>query len=300
MDQDPDLVPAIKELIEIINEIPEGQEHLYEIELRLGWLVEEDNRKQRFDPDIGSDYFSRIKEQLNSAKPKQDWKGWDSKKHVNCTDYYKDNLRLTIDSNGNRSCYEKVRIINSTLTYDKCAFDIRISLSTEIPKEIDEFGDENEVNFSRQKNRDSFSFECWNFDLTTVISADLPEVETTKYEVELELNKVKWFLSNNYSDDITWLAHSTLLKLRQLIFMCEKPGPEDKPLMILREKNDKRDPVIPAITEKIPKSTPKEIKQKLTPSKVEKPKTAPKKTTAPPKTTKAPKTTKKIKIMKKN
>ena len=301
MDQDPDLVPAIKELINIINEIPEGEEDKYEIELRLGWLVEEERNgktRQRFDPDIGSDYFSRIKEQLSGAKSNLTWKGWDRKKNSKCTDYYKDNLRLTIDSNGNRSCYEKIRLINSTLTYNNCAFDIRISLSTEIPKEIDEFGDENISHFSRQKKRDSFVFECWSFDLTTVVSADGPDLETTKYEIELEMDKVQWFLSNKYLNDVSWLAHSTLVKLRQLIFMCEIPGPEDKPLMILKEKIDKRDPLPssdsndPVVQEPPPKiKKPKVDKPKKQSTTKSTTKSATKSTTKP-----ATKSTKKKKI----
>jgi len=265
MDTDPDLVPAITQLMEIIKEIPEGEEDMYEIELRLGWIEDAENGsgKSKFNPDVGSEFFSKIKDQLSNGKPNSEWKGWDSIGHSDYTDYYNnDSLRLTIDSKGNRSCMKKIRLINSTLTYEGCAFDVRISLSMEIPKDVDEFGEENKVNFSRQKNRDSFVTECWSFDLTTVISED-NDLETKKFEIELELNKVQWFLSNKYSNNVEWLAHSTLLKLRQLIYICEEPDPDSKPLMVIKDIIDKREPPQDPPTMKIQPVPKKIVKPKV-------------------------------------
>lgn len=231
MEKDPDLVPSIEKLMLIIESIPENISKECEIEVRLGFLSElEESECQMFDSNIGEQYFNKILSTL------REFKEWREIETTTTTDYYADNLRLTVAKNGSKSCMEKNRIKDIDFTYDETPFDIRISVSQEIPKDPSEFPkSKKKITKTRRKNRTSFHHEYWTFDITEVIKSE-DDIESTSYEIELELNDCAKALKENPGDvNVMWIAHSTMLKLRQLVYMCETPS-EETQMIFIKEK----------------------------------------------------------------
>lgn len=177
-----------------------------EIELRIGQIQDES-----FIPGLNSnEFYEKILEKLNSCK--------DFKKITNTTeDIISGNYRKTILFNNKRvakqTTMEKVKIETHNLTYTETPYDIRISISKEVPKEeIKIKKDENSI--VRKKQRNSFIYKDYRIDLTKVITTK-NTVDTTSYELEIELLNLK----NDVSD--VYRAHSALLLIRDCINFCE-------------------------------------------------------------------------------
>ena len=73
--------------------------------------------------------------------------------------------------------------------------------------------------FWEKKKRNSFFIDFFRFDLTKVITVD-NTVETTTYEFEIEITRD--FIDAHHT------AHSALLKMRDIINICEEITNESK------------------------------------------------------------------------
>uniref|UniRef100_A0A6C0KAJ4 mRNA 5'-phosphatase n=1 Tax=viral metagenome TaxID=1070528 RepID=A0A6C0KAJ4_9ZZZZ len=232
MESDPDLVPGIECLMEIIQMVPEKVSEECEVELRLGYIETDDELNiNKFDSNAGEAYFGKVLETLHSFKK------WNRVvENQRSTDYYANALRLTVEEDGSRTCIMKNRIRNIDFTYDSTPFDIRISLSQEMPRNVSDFPtEERMITKTRHKTRTSFYFDFWSFDLTEVKTC-CKELESVSYEIEIELHDVHKALREISGDrTVMWVAHGTLLKLRQLVFMCEDPS-EEPSMIIMQDK----------------------------------------------------------------
>jgi len=220
LQNDKDLIPVIIKLVELLEKYKDYSN--IEIEIRLGYI--EDNY---FDTNITNEYYKKINNTLNS------FEGWNYNDNKTTTDYYYDgNLRLSIDTEGNRSAMKKVRLVDIDIAYDSGPFDIRISVSQETPIDPNDINNTN-LKTSRNKKRITRIHDKWKFDLSEVTTEN-NNLKKKGYEFEIEIDNLCNTLKL-YNNDSMYVAHSTLLKLRQVINMCEEP--EDiVPMEIISEK----------------------------------------------------------------
>ena len=234
MDSDPDLMPAIVELVNILKDLPRSLSDQLEIEVRLGYIENEEVGKGRFDPDVSETYFKTIAKNLASFEK------WDSVKNTVSTDYFQGDTRLSIDSNATRTCMRKVKLMDYDFDTGGC-FDLRLSVSQEIPLDPDTFDEKSDCKLTRQKKRRSHSLGGWKFDLTEVTS-ERDDLNTKSFEVELELEDF-WKTAGKYNYNLGFIAHSTFMKVRQLVHMCE--APEGDTTMMLHSRHHRNAVVFP-------------------------------------------------------
>ena len=177
-----------------------------EIEIRLGQI-----QFNTFKSGLGSkDFFNKIKTTLDSAKC------WDKIVNNKHEELCHNGLRRTTTFNGKKvmkhQCIKKERLINKNYEYSGTPYDLRISVSKEIPTE-DKI--KSGTGILRKKNRFSYYYKDYVIDLTTVEQID-NGVSETNYELEVEFINLK----NNVSDK--YRAHSGLLLIHDVINMCEK------------------------------------------------------------------------------
>ncbi len=190
-----------------------------EIELRLGQI-----QFNEFKSGLGSkDFFNKIKDTLDSAKC------WDKVINNIHEELCLNGLRRTTVFNNKKvmkhQCIKKERLINMDLQYSDTPYDIRLSVSKEIPTD-DKI--KNGTGIVRKKNRFSYYYKDYIIDLTTVEQID-NGVSEIYYELEVEFINLKNGISDKYR------AHSGLLLLRDVINMCEKISNESR--LIINEKN---------------------------------------------------------------
>jgi len=177
-----------------------------EIEIRLGQI-----QFNSFKSGLGSkDFFNKIKNTLDSAKC------WDKVVNNKHEELCHNGLRRTTVFNGKKvmkhQCIKKERLINKNFEYSGTPYDLRISVSKEIPTE-DKI--KSGTGIIRKKNRFSYYYKDYIIDLTIVEQID-NGVSETNYELEIEFINLKSDVSDNYR------AHSGLLLIRDVINMCEK------------------------------------------------------------------------------
>lgn len=187
------LEPAIKvleKLIEKYKKVPN-----IEIEIKLGRIDD------KFMTGIHSEiFYNKIKTTLDS------YSGWDSINHENIVDYIKDSYR----KNGDTIIHKK-KLESATFNFKGTPYDFRISVSTETPCNLNSF----KHSLIRRKNRTSYVYKECKLELTKVEEENNDEiVENEEFEVEL----IK--LNSNTSD--LYRAHSAILKIRDIINICEK------------------------------------------------------------------------------
>lgn len=177
-----------------------------EIEIRLGQI-----QFDSFKSGLGSnDFFNKIKNTLDSAKC------WDKIINNKHEELCNNGLRRTTVFNGKKimkhQCIKKERLINKNLKYLGTPYDLRISVSKEIPTE-DKI--KSGTGVLRKKNRFSYYYKDYVIDLTTVeqIHNGVSEIN---YELEIEFINLKNDISDKYR------AHSGLLLIRDVINICEK------------------------------------------------------------------------------
>jgi hypothetical protein len=177
-----------------------------ELEFRLGF-DEEDG----FDTNVNNDFFIKILKTLETNK------SWNSKERTRVNDYFHGGKRLTVDYKGGKNCMKKEKLCVLDFEFTDTPFDIRICFSKETPIPISEFNPPSKKIFNREKNRTSYGYKTWVYDITVVKTIE-NEVEDLSYEVELECNvqeslkRMKPF----------YFIHSSLLKMKDLINICEK------------------------------------------------------------------------------
>ena len=225
LQNDKDLIPGIKKLVELLDKYKNVEN--VEIEIRLGYI--ETDPHNFFDTNITRDYYDKINNTLSN------YNNWNYNDNKTTTDYYYDNnFRLSIDTEGNRSAMKKVRLIDVDMAYDSGPFDIRISISQEIPIDPNDIKDEN-LKMSRNKKRNSRIYDKWKFDLSKVTTEN-NGLKKKSYEFEIEIDNPLYTLKK-YNYDSMYVAHSTLLKLRQIINICEEP--EDSDIISMEKKSEK-------------------------------------------------------------
>ena len=148
-----------------------------EVEFRLGKI-----NGNRFDPDIGKKPFDCVMEFLGQ------YKGWESVENSEYDVYNgPENFRTLIDeSKGTRTSMIKKKLINKNFKTSGLAYDVRMSIATENPK--DETGEEvYETIF--HKNRRSFVRKGLRIDMTKTSGEadDIDAENATSYQVELEI-----------------------------------------------------------------------------------------------------------------
>ncbi len=227
LQHDKDLIPGILKLVELLDKYKNYSN--IEIEIRLGYIQE-----KYFDSNITNEYYKKINNTLNSFK---DWSYNDNK---TTTDYYDGNLRLSIDMEGNRSAMKKVRLTDIDIVYDSGPFDIRISVSQEIPIDPNDVNNNN-LKTSRNKTRITRIYDKWKFDLSEVTTEN-NNLKKKSYEFEIEIDN-PFDTLKKYNNDSVYVAHSTLLKLRQVINMCEEPDDEDIISMEIISENFRNHPI---------------------------------------------------------
>lgn len=176
-----------------------------EIELRIGQI---DTSNNRFNPGLGSqDFYNKIQKVLESNK------NWDKIIKTTSEELINNDIRKTLKYNNKKViknvCIKKNKIKTVDFTYNGTPYDIRMSVSNEIPTD-----EKIKTGIKREKDRTSYCHKDYRFDLTTIIQTD-NTVSTTIYEMEIEFLNLK----NNVSD--IYRAHSGLLLMRDIINMCE-------------------------------------------------------------------------------
>ena len=231
LQNDKDLIPGIVKLVELLNKY-KGVDNI-EIEIRLGYV--ETDPHNYFDTNITKDYYNKINNTLET------YDGWSYNKSKTTTDYYyDDNLRLSIDTEGNRSAMKKVRLVDIDMAYDSGPFDIRISVSQEIPIDPNDMNSNN-LKMSRNKKRNTRIYDKWKFDLSKVTTEN-NGLSKISYEFEIEIDN-PFDTLKKYKNDSMHVAHSTLLKLRQIINICEEPEDSDIISMEILSEKFKGNPI---------------------------------------------------------
>ena len=194
MDYYDQLKPAIDTLTKLIKKYKTTKN--IEIELKIGRI--EDGR---FQVGLNSEeFYNKIKKKLDS---------YDKWKKVNSTttkDYISGNYKKT-DS----IIMCKKRLENVNFSFNGTPYDFRISVCTETPVKLNSF----KSDIVRNKNRTSYVYKECNYDITKVTEETKDElIENEEFEIELT------HLNSKTADK--YRAHSALLKLRDIINMCEK------------------------------------------------------------------------------
>lgn len=166
-----------------------------EIEIKLGRI------DKTFISGIHSEsFYNKIKDALNS------YTGWDTVNEQTTIDYIKDSYRKTGDS-----IIHKKRLETVNFTFQGTPYDFRICVSTETPCTLSSFN----PSLTRKKNRTSYVYKECRLDLTKVEEETNDEIiMNEEFEVEL--------INLNSSTSDRYRAHSALLKIRDIINICEK------------------------------------------------------------------------------
>lgn len=172
-----------------------------EVEFRLGYI-----QGNKFNTDIGKDYFNTIKEQL-------DFSNVFETDIIKTTDYFFKDRRMSINEENNSVCIKKIKLKTLDFEFKGTGFDIRVAFSREIKS--NRFPIE-KAEYTRKKDRTSYNYNYVKYDLTEVKNT-INNVLYTNYEVEIELNKFDPIkMSSRY------VIHGALLKIKDLAQMCEE------------------------------------------------------------------------------
>ena len=180
-----------------------------EIEGRLGYWNDAD---KYFDTMIDKKFFDLIHKKLEDSEV------WDNIMYLKETIYYHKSLRLSVNEKNKKKCIEKIKLEKKDLECEYCPFDIRFCISSEKSVPLSKFPKKLENLKKRTKDRTSYIYNDWSFDLTHLIEIE-NTVQEDIYQIEIEyLGKIKNIENSPY------VCHSLLLKLQDLINMIEPLG----------------------------------------------------------------------------
>jgi hypothetical protein len=149
-----------------------------EMEFRLGKF-----NGYMFDTNIGEEVFTTIMESLKA------YEGWEAVKTSNVTSYYLKDTRMDFDEDTEESLgtINKKRITKLDRVIQPCPFDIRFSVSQELPAE--DMDTEAGADFMRVKQRTSFIRKNLSIDLTVVSGQqeDMDDESENVYQIEFEI-----------------------------------------------------------------------------------------------------------------
>lgn len=188
---------------EICNCIQKYNSTNTEIEFRLGYIEDE---SKEFDSSISSVFFNKIKDKLDRSSV------FLKKEELIHDKFYSYRKQTIRSSNGIFMKKTKLKTIN--ISYEP--FDVRVSFSTEEPIKEPK---QKKLIFERIKDRKSYFYKDWIFDLTKV-TVEENNVSREIYEVELELKND--FKKDDFKKDkFKYLATSALMKIQDLAKICE-------------------------------------------------------------------------------
>lgn len=220
-------------------------DHTIELEARLGRIQMHRNRSPRFSPGVSNDYMHKILQMMGTFP---EWYRVDDWVHEQDFIYPNDHgdsvrSRVIFDKHGQSMKVEhvkkrrrQVQDLKNTMHAQeddgmyRNAWDVRISLSTEEPVQIEDLPPTIHPSFVRVKNRKSFwyrpsTFEeaVWRFDLTVAWEGETKSeaeqkqrMEPGRFEIECEMVDPAAYLSAESHDDL-YVATSLLLKIRDLL-----------------------------------------------------------------------------------
>lgn len=165
----------IENIIKIIlPRINENNNKKLELEVRFGYMSKDNN----FRSDISENYWKKLLETFDKSTLKNVF----IKNEIKIKDEYYDTYIMST-SNEITNIIKKDKLVNLNIKTNSL-FDVRLSLSSE--NIIDDNLSE-DINFIRYKNRYTYVYKNWNYDLT-LIKQEKNNVNTIYYEFELELN----------------------------------------------------------------------------------------------------------------
>ena len=147
-----------------------------EFEMRLGKI-----NVGKFDTNVGEDNFNKILKGLRK------YKEWENIVETNTSVYYKENARTSINEDTEESvsiC--KKNIVKKNFNIENKPYDVRFSVSKEIPIEIQ---DGDTCDSVRSKKRISFIRKNLSIDMTVVTGdpVDIDCEDEAEFQVELEI-----------------------------------------------------------------------------------------------------------------
>lgn len=209
-----------------------GFEASNELEIRLGKLH---TRPRHFEPGVSGNMFTKILETLRSCDT---WEDESISKH---TDYFHNDRRLRIHEDGTNppELVSKRALVSLDVMAMGSPFDFRFSCCKE--KAIEATQEEvaeilEKAKLVRHKERMSFAYKFWVFDLTIVrTEGSLPGPDSEDcfddtlegrydgrvFEVELEVRNVVPKLAKT-THNAFYLADSTLIKLFDIMNFVEE------------------------------------------------------------------------------
>jgi hypothetical protein len=150
-----------------------------EIEMRIGKIS-----YGKFDTNVGKQAFQKI------LKGLENFKGWEKVVKSNTTAYFTGDIRVIDDEDtGVSSAHKKTKLKKTDIHLENKPYDLRFSVSTEIP--CAKPGESTEYEDMRVKKRVSFVRKNLSIDMT-VVSGDTDDPdseESERYEIELEIVK---------------------------------------------------------------------------------------------------------------
>lgn len=187
------LKPAIDSLEYLIQKYKNVKN--VEIEIRLG-IIEH----SKFTTGLNClEFYEKIINHLDS------YKNWKQIKNINTEELIDGNVKK-IDNN----FIEKKKLEVIDFCFRGTPYDFRLCVSTEIPCSPKTFCSK----IKRNKYRRSYFYKECRFDLTKVIEENDHEIVENE-EIEIELINLNSLTSDKYR------AHSALLKIRDIINICE-------------------------------------------------------------------------------
>lgn len=180
-----------------------------EIEFRFGWF---DRISKRFTSDIDEHFYESILKTLESF---YDWDNYFTKK---TKEYYtKDKIRIIVENGKIKKKMIKTNLKKFDIYIDGCPYDIRFAINQE--KETQYEG--KTWSFIRIKERKSFFYKMWRYDITKVYTPTTfisnPYIDSNySYEFEIE------YIPNNLEFDNDYLSESIILKLQDILGVPEK------------------------------------------------------------------------------
>jgi hypothetical protein len=167
----------VQEILQIYNK---HKDHCIEIEFRLGI---------KFPDKFSSNITKRIYEILLNKFEKSYLKGIFKKDLHNTVDYYINSNRLSVNLDTNECVLcKKNKIFTKDINIDG-PMDIRVSVSTEDTITCDKNEYLTNYQIKRTKERITYVYKEWNYDLT-IITQEKNKLIETNYEFELEINNI--------------------------------------------------------------------------------------------------------------
>jgi len=164
------ILMKLKEYLKNLNDI-----NSLEIEFRLGIKFPD-----KFSSNITEKYYNIIKKKLDKSSSK----GIFIKESSNSIDHFKNGIRKSI-TNDETIYITKKKLYTEDIVVDNSPMDIRISVSSEIPMtDFSKYFEEG--SFTRTKERNSYIYKSWKYDLTKIITSRNSLDEIT-YEFEIEI-----------------------------------------------------------------------------------------------------------------